>query len=115
MFKRENRLVTSVRFNSSILFSAVQFIVKEKKNNLLLNRFGIVVSKKIDKRAVVRNRVKRMLRTILVNLNKNMDPGHDILFITKAPILNKTKEENYSVVKNAFEKAGLLKRLKIKD
>lgn len=112
MFKRENRLVSGVRFNSALFLSVPQFVVKEKKNNLLLNRFGIVVSKKIDKRAVIRNRVKRMLRTILADLNKNMNPGHDILFITKVPILSKTKEENYSVIKNTFEKAGFFEKSK---
>lgn len=109
MFKRENRLVGSVRFHNSYSFSVPQFVLKERKNNLALNRFGIVVSKKIDKRAVVRNKIKRMFRISLLDLNKNMAPGHDILFIARAGILNKTKEENQELIKNAIEKAGLMK------
>ncbi|MBI4089311.1 MAG: ribonuclease P protein component [Candidatus Levybacteria bacterium] len=110
MFKRENRLARGVKFNNSCNFNTAEFALKEKKNGLLLNRFGIVVSKKIDKRAVVRNRIKRIFRQVLSDLNKNMVPGHDILFITRIGVLDKTKEENYGIIKNALEKAGLIKK-----
>ena len=109
MFKRENRLVGGVRFKNSYSFSVAQFVLKERENGLLLNRFGIVVSKKIDKRAVVRNKIKRIFRDALLNLNKNMMSGHDILFIAKTGILSKTEEENQLSIKQAIEKAGLMK------
>jgi len=112
MFKRENRLVSSVRFTNSYKFSIGEFVLKEKKNGLLLNRFGIVVSKKIDKRAVVRNRIKRIFREDLIEINKNMNPGHDILFIARTGVLKKTKEEIGLSVKNSLEKAGLLRMIK---
>ena len=99
MFKTENRLVSGVRFKNSYSFSVTQFILKERKNGLLLNRFGIVVSKKIDKRAVVRNKIKRTFRYALVDLNKNMTSGHDILFIVKIGILNNNEGEIKSAIK----------------
>lgn len=110
MFKRENRLVPGVRFNNSYQLFSPEFVLKEKGNGLLLNRFGIVVSKKIDKRAVVRNSIKRIFRQALSDFNKDMMPGHDILFIARIGILNKTKEENYGIIKNALRKAGLIKK-----
>lgn len=110
MFKRENRLVGAVRFNNSYSNAISQFVLKVRKNELALNRFGIVVSKKIDKRAVVRNRIKRMIRICLSDLNAEMMPGHDILFIARPGILNKTKEENRKIIKTALEKAGLIKK-----
>lgn len=109
MFKRENRLVRGIKLDNSCLISNPQFILKKKKNGLLVNRFGVVVSKKIDKRAVVRNRIKRIFRFSLEVLNKNMNPGHDMLFIIRAEALNKTKEENQNIIKNVIEKAGLVK------
>lgn len=112
MFKRENRLVPGIKFNNSYLISSSQFVLKEKKNRLLVNRFGIVVSKKIDKRAVVRNRIKRMFRSSLEILNKNMSAGHDILFIARIRSLNKTREEIQLSIKNALEKTGLMKNEK---
>lgn len=109
MFKKENRLVPGIRFNNSHLFTTPQFILKEKENELTVNRFGIVVSKKVDKRAVGRNKIKRFFRTSLMNLYGEMNPGHDILLIIKKEILSKTKEENLFTIENALRKAGVLK------
>ncbi|OGH24213.1 MAG: ribonuclease P protein component [Candidatus Levybacteria bacterium RIFCSPLOWO2_01_FULL_39_24] len=110
MFKKENRLVPGISFSNSHLISTPQFLLKEKKNGLEINRFGIVVSKKIDKRAVIRNRIKRFFRTTLLNLEKKINVGHDILLIVKKGIIGKTKEENLLMVRSALEKAGLIKK-----
>jgi ribonuclease P protein component len=110
MFKRENRLVPGIKFNKSFLFTVPQFVLKEKKNGLIVNRFGIVVSKKIDKRAVIRNRIKRFFRISLGNLDKKMNKGHDILIVVRKETLGKTKEENFLAIEDALEKAGIIKR-----
>jgi ribonuclease P protein component len=55
-------------------------------NKLTLVRFGLIVSKKIDKRAVIRNRLKRVFREVI---RKNLDkfkPG-DYLFLVKRSAL----------------------------
>ena len=109
MFKRKNRLTSGIRFSNSYSFSCPEFIFKSKNNGLNLNRYGVVISKKIDKRAVVRNRIKRIFRNTLFNLNENMILGHDILFIVKIGSQNKTKEEIQSSIENALGKAGLIK------
>ena len=109
MFKRENRLVPGVRFNNSHTLTVAQFTLKNKENNANLNRFGIIVSKKVDARAVARNRVKRFFRTALMNVNKKIVAGHDILFVVKKEVLNKTEQENLFAIRNALEKTGLLK------
>jgi ribonuclease P protein component len=109
MFKKENRLVPGVRFNNSHSVIISQFILKEKKNELTVNRFGIIVSKKIDKRAVVRNKIKRFLRTTLMDSYGKMSVGHDILIIVKKGISGKTKEENLLAIENALGKAGVIK------
>jgi ribonuclease P protein component len=110
MFKKENRLDPEANFAYSHFHTAVWFVLKEKENKLSVNRFGIIVSKRIDKRAVVRNRIKRILRNTLINLNKKMSPGHDILMIVKKNITNITKEENLSAIKAVLEKANLIKK-----
>jgi ribonuclease P protein component len=108
MFKRENRLVPGIKFNNSFLLATPQFVLKEKVNNLNINRFGIVVSKKIDKKAVGRNKIKRFFRTVILNLENKMNQGHDILLIIKKGIIGKTKEENILTVKQALTKAKLI-------
>ena len=43
-------------------------------------------------------------------MNKKMVAGHDILFVVKKEVLNKTKEENLLAIENALEKNGLFKK-----
>lgn len=108
MFKKENRLVSGIKFTSASFSNIPQFVLKAKKNNLSVNRFGIIVSKKIDKRAVARNKIKRFFRNTLYRLNKKLALGHDILFIVKKGILEKEKKENQESIKKALKKEGIL-------
>jgi ribonuclease P protein component len=108
MFKRENRLVSGIRFANSCLLNTPQFVLKEKKNGLDLNRFGIIVSKKIDKRAVGRNKVKRFFRETLLNLEQKMNAGHDILLIIKKRTIDKEKNVDGLAVEQALIKAGVI-------
>lgn len=71
--------------------------LKILKNNLNNNRFGIIVGKKISKKAVVRNKIKRRLREIIRQANVKL--GFDIVIITKPEIINK----NYQEIKNELE------------
>ena len=87
-----------------------KFNLKVKKNEMGINRFGIVVSKKVDKRAVIRNKLKRIFREALIELSKTMPSGHDILLITKKEALGKTKEEEIILLKNALEKLEVIKK-----
>lgn len=75
-----------------------------------INRYGIVVSKKVDKRAVIRNKIKRIFREALIELSKTMSSGHDILLITKKEVLDKTKEEVLILLKSALEKLAVVKK-----
>jgi len=108
MFKRENRLVPGVRFSNSHTLIVPQFTLRDKENDLGLNRFSIVVSKKVDTKAVVRNKVKRFFRTVLIAMSEKMKTGHDILFVVKKEFLNKNNEENLLAIKNSLQKSGLL-------
>ena len=57
-------------------------VLKAKPNHLEFSRYGISVSKRVGK-AVIRNRVKRILREIL-RLSK-LAPGWDIILIARSP------------------------------
>jgi ribonuclease P protein component len=73
--------------------------IKWLKNNLLVSRFGIVVSLKVSKKAVIRNKIKRRLRAIVWQEIKKIKSGYDIIILTKPEI----KEEDYWQIKNKLE------------
>lgn len=109
MFKKENRLPLETNFFNSKTYSTPQFVFKIKKNEANVNRFGIVVSKKIDSKAVGRNKIKRLLRSSLIALNGKMSQGHDILLIVKNAAAKILKEENMNLFEKFFSKVGLIK------
>jgi len=69
-------------------------------------RFGIVVSNKISKSAVKKNRSKRLIREairILMKENKT-PPGLDFVINGKKPILEANYQNLYNTLKRFFEK-----------
>lgn len=109
MFKRQNRLPSKAGFSDSKTFPTITFVLKIKENGLTLNRFGIIVSKKIDKRAVGRNKTKRMFRKILEDLNKELTTGHDMLFIVRAGIINKNEDQVGFEINRVLKKEQYIK------
>ncbi len=55
-------------------------VMKSLRNGLSLSRYGFSVSRRVGK-AVVRNRVRRLLREILRLIS--LKPGWDIVFIAR--------------------------------
>ncbi len=75
--------------------------LKILKNNLGINRFGVIVSTKVSKKAVKRNQIKRKIRYILKKHDEKLKIGNDVVVITLPSIRNsKTKEIEESILKN---------------
>jgi ribonuclease P protein component len=68
-----------------------------------------VVSKKITKKAVERNMIKRRLRDIARELHKKLNNDFDIVISVKKPVLGSTFEEQKKILEMMFNKAKLLK------
>ena len=58
------------------------------KNDLDINRFAFVISTKISKKAVVRNKIKRQLREIIKKDILKTKQGFDFILIAKSQIIN---------------------------
>jgi ribonuclease P protein component len=105
MFFSKNRLrkkkdIDNVLRNKSSKSAAVSFLsVRFLANELPYSRIGFVVSKKISKKAVIRNKVKRRLREISRNIIKDFEKGFDIVVFTKPEIANC----DFNQIKNALE------------
>lgn len=72
------------------------------------SRFGIVVSTKISKLAVDRNRIKRQMRSAIKSLLPKLKANYDILILTKRNILDATDEVITKDLESALQKAGTL-------
>ncbi|MEL6494824.1 MAG: ribonuclease P protein component [Cyanobacteria bacterium J06623_7] len=71
------------------------------------SQFGISISKKVSKKAVVRNRLKRQLKAVILTHLRQINPGWRVVIIVKP----KAIECNYEHFLRELEK--LLKETKI--
>jgi len=69
-------------------------------NELKSNRFGIVISSKISKKATERNKLKRQIRQAVRELNAELKSGFDLVLIALPGFLN----QEYRTVKAELEK-----------
>lgn len=98
MLKKSNRISKKSDFEKLRLdgkmFGFSRFfgvVILDKKDEEL--RFGVVVSKKISKRAVDRNKIRRRIMMVLgKNLNK-FKKGQRILFLVKKEALVATVDD----------------------
>lgn len=67
------------------------------KNNLDITRFGLIVSSKISKKAVERNKIKRRIENTIQINQKNIKTGFDIIILVRPEIV---KEKYINIKKN---------------
>jgi len=72
-------------------------------------RFAFIVSKKIDKRAIKRNRVKRLLSEAVRLFLPQIRQGVEGVFLAKKEILGKEFAEIKNETEGIFKKANLFK------
>lgn len=99
MLKPEYRLKKHSAFNAtyktgkSIHKDGITVFCGRLKNNEIKTKFGFVVSKKIHKRAVKRNRIKRLMRESLRLYIKNCDNFDtkyiSLIFVASSKLLDK--------------------------
>ena len=73
-----------------------------------VSRFGFIVSTKISKGAVDRNRIKRALSEAVRFLMADIKKGYDVVFLTKQTALRKSTDELMREVRRALSDAGLI-------
>ena len=76
------------------------FTVKSRPNDLGFSRFGTVISRKVSKSAVKRNKIKRIIFNF-IRLNKlHLKPGRDVLIIVSPKVAQITKTEIEEKIKS---------------
>jgi len=82
-------------------------LLRFRRNELDHTRFGISTGKRLGS-AVVRNKVRRRLRTILRRLGPDIAPGWDILLVARATAATVTQTELDTALTGLMTSAGLL-------
>lgn len=77
------------------------------RNNLNYNRYGIVVGSAIDKRAVVRNKIRRQIKEIIVLNDKKIKTGFDMLFLVRETVKDLNFSQISAKISQLFKKADL--------
>ncbi|HUV81411.1 MAG TPA: ribonuclease P protein component [Patescibacteria group bacterium] len=96
-------------FKKGKSFKEGSLLLKTLKNDLDASRFGFVVSKKISKKAHIRNKIKRRLREIIRLEIKLLKPGTDNLFVALPGLEKKEKFEDFKeIVGKLLKKADIL-------
>lgn len=71
-------------------------------------RIGISISKKVSKRAVTRNRLKRQLKAACYQMLPQMLPGQDIVLIVRSTALQCSHQQFLQQLKQLFTKAEII-------
>lgn len=104
MLPKANRLTKKAEFKEVLsrgktiqgrLFT-LKYLEKEPE---FPTKVGIIVSKKIAKRAVYRNKARRRLKEVLRNYVKSLNPGLNMAFLVKREIL----EAKYTDIRQEVE------------
>ncbi|MGB9743517.1 MAG: ribonuclease P protein component [Minisyncoccales bacterium] len=98
-------------FKKGKTFKYQQLILKTRNNQLNNHRFTVIVSKKISKKAVVRNKIKRQLmeltRLKLNSLKNKPNQFKDNLLIALPGIEKKEFAEKKKIIDKLFKIAKL--------
>ncbi|HOZ55698.1 MAG: ribonuclease P [Parcubacteria group bacterium ADurb.Bin316] len=113
MLKKYNRLAKTKDIDSVFKYGKNNFSnflgAKILDNQLVFNRFAVVVGTKISKKAVVRNKIKRQIREIIKQEQPDFKTGKDIIILTLPAIFNKKFADIREDLIKVFKKARLYK------
>lgn len=108
MLKKLFRISKSKEYNNTyrggLKIPGKYLIAYVLTNSLLINRFGIVASKKVGN-AVIRNRARRRIRALAGSSTEKLNQGYDIVIIARQSIMkadyDKLEKDFYTVMKKA--------------
>ena len=97
MLKKTNRITKDKEFDRAFKtgqsFYTQIFGIKAVDNGLETDRLGVLISTKVSKKAVIRNKVKRQIREIIQKELPHLKQGKDLVIIVFTQILDKKFEE----------------------
>ena len=108
MLQKENRLKKKNDFEAVFKkgksFKNSFLVLKTAPNKLEESRFGLVVSQKISKKAVVRNKVRRRMSEAIKTMIKDIKKGVDVVLIALPGIESKSFLEIKEILASVIKK-----------
>ncbi len=95
----------SLVYNQGISQANQLLVIRAKSNGLDLFRYGISINKRVGK-AVIRNRIKRILREIL--RLASLPPGWDIILIVRGPAAQSDYKQLETAVFSLLNRAHIM-------
>ncbi|KNZ42557.1 ribonuclease P protein component [Acetobacterium bakii] len=96
-------------FKTGEVFGNKTFVMYYLKNGSEANRLGIVVSKKVSKKAVVRNKIKRRIKEAYRLNEDSFAMGFDIIIIAKGSCQEEKYNNMEKSLKHLFYKKNLMR------
>jgi len=91
------------------LFQSENFallVLKRSEENL--SQMGLVVSKKVARKASERNKIKRMIRLTLCQFVLQLKKGYALVLLAKPKIAGLKTRDLVAEIKPVFKKAGII-------
>ncbi len=111
MLARENRIKKKKDFERVLKkgkgFKEDFLVLKFISNNLRQSRFGIIISRKISKKAVIRNKIKRRLKALFRFKLAKTKRGIDIVLVVLPGCESKNFWEMERTINKLFRKAKI--------
>lgn len=98
-------------FKKGVSFKNNLLVLKVVKNNLGQTRVGFIVSQKVSKKAVVRNKIRRRLVESVKTHEKDIKSGLDLVLIVLPGAEMSTFLDMKTSLNNIFAKAKLIKNV----
>lgn len=109
MLKKSQRIANVGNIRGTRTISSPFLIVKYLQKEEGLTKFAFVISKKVDKRAVIRNKIKRGLAKAVQEVLDKIKTDYNVIIIAKPSILEKDNKQQAEILKEIFTKANLFK------
>ncbi|MEL7225800.1 MAG: ribonuclease P protein component [Cyanobacteria bacterium P01_D01_bin.36] len=94
----------------SALLLCVSLNAKGSSDSVEGPKFGISISRKVSKRAVVRNRIKRQLKAIIRHHFMAIDPAWQIVIVVRPPAIECSFDDFLRELEYLLQKLAIAKR-----
>jgi len=113
MLKKANRIGRDKEFDRAFKLGQSFYDkilgLKAVNNGLTVSRLGVLVSTKVSKKAVDRNKIKRQIRAIIREEFGKLKTGKDLVIIVLPQILGKNFEEIRESLGRSLKRLNLYK------